>query len=77
MPPGFKAKVGCLETFQLPEQVTGSAGDLAMGKALVDAWKRDGSKYMSRFHNVRRLGGLHICGNHMLVSCADAPQGDM
>lgn len=44
MPPGFKAKVGCLETFQLPEQVTGSAGDMAMGKALVDAWKRDGSK---------------------------------
>lgn len=42
MPPGYKAKVGCLETFQLPDSVTGSASDKAMGQALVKAWKRDG-----------------------------------
>lgn len=46
MPPGYKAKVGCLETFQLPERVTGSAGDRTMGKALIEAWKRDGSEYL-------------------------------
>lgn len=42
MPPGYKAKVGSLETFQLPERVTGSSSDKAMGQALVKAWKRDG-----------------------------------
>lgn len=42
MPPGYTARVGQLETFVLPEKVTGSAGDRAMGKALVDAWRRDG-----------------------------------
>lgn len=42
MPPNHKAKVGYLETFQLPHRVTGSASDKAMGQALVKAWKRDG-----------------------------------
>lgn len=42
MPPGYKARVGCLETFRLPDRVTGSVGDKAMGKALIEAWKRDG-----------------------------------
>lgn len=42
MPPGHKAKVGCLETFDLPDRVTGSPSDKAMGQALVKAWKRDG-----------------------------------
>ncbi|KAK1981531.1 2OG-Fe(II) oxygenase [Colletotrichum cereale] len=42
MPPGYKATVAHLETFTLPDCVTGSKGDLAMGKALVDTWRRDG-----------------------------------
>lgn len=42
MPPGHIAKVGHLETFQLPNRVTGSASDKAMGEALIEAWKRDG-----------------------------------
>lgn len=42
MPPGHKAKVGCLETFNLPESVTGTTGDRNMGKALINAFKRDG-----------------------------------
>ncbi|KAI6363305.1 hypothetical protein MCOR31_007895 [Pyricularia oryzae] len=42
MPPGYKARVGQLETFTLPESVRGSRGDREMGKALVDAWRRDG-----------------------------------
>ncbi|KAK7927544.1 hypothetical protein PG985_004542 [Apiospora marii] len=42
MPPGYVAKVGQLETFKLPERVTGTAEDRAMGRALVDAWRRDG-----------------------------------
>ncbi|KAK7982159.1 hypothetical protein PG996_009850 [Apiospora saccharicola] len=42
MPPGYMAKVGQLETFKLPERVAGTAGDRAMGRALVDAWRRDG-----------------------------------
>lgn len=42
MPPGYKAKVGNLETFTIPESVTGSAQDKAMGKALIEAFRRDG-----------------------------------
>lgn len=42
MPPGFKAHVAELGTFVLAERVTGSVGDRALGKALVDAWRRDG-----------------------------------
>lgn len=42
MPPGYVAKVGHLQTFTLPERVTGSPSDFAKGKALVDAWRRDG-----------------------------------
>ncbi|KAK8868928.1 Clavaminate synthase-like protein [Apiospora arundinis] len=40
MPPGYTAQVGQLETFKLPERVTGTPGDRAMGRALVDAWRR-------------------------------------
>ncbi|OXV10832.1 hypothetical protein Egran_01407, partial [Elaphomyces granulatus] len=42
MPPNYVAKVGDLETFDIPSEVTGSPGDIAMGHALVDAWRRDG-----------------------------------
>lgn len=42
MPPGYKAEVAQLDTFKLPERVTGSFGDHFLGKALVDAWRRDG-----------------------------------
>ncbi|KAI1856709.1 uncharacterized protein JN550_013676 [Neoarthrinium moseri] len=42
MPPGYKARVGLLQTFCLPERVTGSQSDRTMGKALVDAWQKDG-----------------------------------
>ncbi|KAK6852365.1 hypothetical protein PG995_010916 [Apiospora arundinis] len=42
MPPGYTAQVRQLETFKLPERVTGTPGDWAMGRALVDAWRRDG-----------------------------------
>ncbi|KAF5021802.1 hypothetical protein F66182_6177 [Fusarium sp. NRRL 66182] len=42
IPPGYKAKVGKLETFELPEKVSGSDEDKKLGKALVEAWQRDG-----------------------------------
>lgn len=42
MPPGFTAKVGHLETFVLPENVSGSRGDQKLGKAMIDALKKDG-----------------------------------
>ena len=42
MPPGYKAKVGLLRTFSLPETVTGSAGDRRMGKEMIKVWKHDG-----------------------------------
>ncbi|KAK4159197.1 hypothetical protein QBC43DRAFT_132104 [Cladorrhinum sp. PSN259] len=42
MPPGFKAEVAQLDIFEIPGRVIGSAGDKALGKALVDAWRRDG-----------------------------------
>ncbi|KJZ78591.1 hypothetical protein HIM_01982 [Hirsutella minnesotensis 3608] len=42
MPPGFSASVGQLETFVLPEQVSGSVSDRAMAKAMINAWRRTG-----------------------------------
>jgi len=42
MPPGHKAVVGNLQTFELPETLSGSAADKALGKSMIDAWKRDG-----------------------------------
>lgn len=42
MPPNFVAAVGSLQTFDLPDQVTGTPDDIALGKALIDSWRRDG-----------------------------------
>ncbi|EAW08943.1 putative 2OG-Fe(II) oxygenase family oxidoreductase [Aspergillus clavatus NRRL 1] len=42
MPPNYKARVGDLETFELPAVVTGSLADVDLGKALIAAWRRDG-----------------------------------
>lgn len=42
MPPGFTAKLGHLETFVLPDTVRGSTGDKKLGKAMVEAFQRDG-----------------------------------
>ncbi|USP78727.1 2-oxoglutarate-dependent ethylene succinate-forming enzyme [Curvularia clavata] len=42
MPPGHKATVGQLQTFELPETLSGSAADKALGKSMIDAWRRDG-----------------------------------
>ncbi|KAK0715895.1 2-oxoglutarate-dependent ethylene/succinate-forming enzyme [Lasiosphaeris hirsuta] len=42
MPPGFKAEVAQLDTFKLPEHATGSLSNRRLGRALVDAWRRDG-----------------------------------
>jgi isopenicillin N synthase-like dioxygenase len=42
MPPNYVARVGELETFRLPDEVSGHPGDVAMGHALIDAWRRDG-----------------------------------
>ncbi|KAK3390362.1 hypothetical protein B0H63DRAFT_112316 [Podospora didyma] len=55
MPPGYKAQVGQLNTFKLPERVTGSTGDMALGKALVDAWRRDGIIQISMNDQQRSL----------------------
>ncbi|EDU47980.1 2-oxoglutarate-dependent ethylene/succinate-forming enzyme [Pyrenophora tritici-repentis] len=42
MPPNHKATVGNLQTFELPESLNGSVADRALGKSMIDAWKRDG-----------------------------------
>lgn len=42
MPPGFAASVEQLKTFVLPDAVHGSPSDLAMGRAMLETWKRDG-----------------------------------
>ncbi|KAL1848374.1 hypothetical protein Daus18300_013620 [Diaporthe australafricana] len=55
MPPGHKAKVGCLETFDLPDRVTGSPGDKAMGQAIIKAWKRDGIFQISMNSSQREI----------------------
>ncbi|KAL6351690.1 hypothetical protein LRP88_15029 [Fusarium phalaenopsidis] len=42
IPPGYKAKVGQLQTFVLPDKVTGGDLDKKLGKAIVKAWQEDG-----------------------------------
>ncbi|KAL7792136.1 hypothetical protein V8C37DRAFT_380870 [Trichoderma ceciliae] len=42
IPPGFTARVGRLETFTLPEKVSGSVSDKAIADAMIGAWRRDG-----------------------------------
>jgi isopenicillin N synthase-like dioxygenase len=42
MPPHHKAYVGTLRTFKLPHVVTADSGDLALGKTMVDTWRKDG-----------------------------------
>ncbi|EAA28260.3 hypothetical protein GE21DRAFT_6094 [Neurospora crassa] len=42
MPPNFKAQVAHLDTFELPEKITGSASDRALGKAIIDTWRYEG-----------------------------------
>ncbi|OJD29985.1 2-oxoglutarate-dependent ethylene succinate-forming enzyme [Diplodia corticola] len=42
MPPGQKATVGNLKTFELPEVLTGGASDQALGRDMINAWRKDG-----------------------------------
>lgn len=42
MPPGYSATVGQLETFVLPNKVSGTVSDITMAKAMMKAWQRDG-----------------------------------
>ncbi|KAF4505756.1 hypothetical protein G6O67_007672 [Ophiocordyceps sinensis] len=55
MPPGFAATVGQLETFVLPEQVSGSVSDQAMAKAMIRAWRRDGILQVAMSQPQRQL----------------------
>ncbi|KAK3688347.1 putative ethylene-forming enzyme [Podospora appendiculata] len=55
MPPGYKAQVAQLGVFEIPEQVTGSVGDRALGKALVRAWRQDGIIQIAMSEAQRRL----------------------
>lgn len=42
MPPGFKASMGQLETFVLPDKVSDTLSHRAMAKAMINAWRNDG-----------------------------------
>ncbi|KAG7134575.1 2-oxoglutarate-dependent ethylene/succinate-forming enzyme like protein [Verticillium longisporum] len=42
VPPGYKATIGQLQTFVLPETFTSSASDVKLGRAIVAAWQKDG-----------------------------------
>jgi len=55
MPPGYKAQVGQLDTFEIPDRVTGTAGDRALGRALIDAFRRDGIIQIAMDKRQRRL----------------------
>jgi hypothetical protein len=42
MPPGLIASVRPIETFILPERVTGTISDQAIAEAMIRSWRRDG-----------------------------------
>lgn len=73
MPPGFTATVGQLETFVLPEQVSGSVSDQAMARAMVDAWRRDGILQVGMSQLQRRL---YQAANAASRRFFGRPQGD-
>ncbi|TKX19899.1 2-oxoglutarate-dependent dioxygenase-like protein 2 [Elsinoe australis] len=58
MPPGHKASIGSLQTFTLPEKITGSRGDRALGRTMVDAWRRNGILQISMDHTNRKLADV-------------------
>ncbi|KAG5950178.1 hypothetical protein E4U53_005416 [Claviceps sorghi] len=58
MPPGFTATVGSFETFVLPEKVSGNLSDMMMGKAMINAWRRDGLLQIAMSERQGRLYGL-------------------
>lgn len=55
MPPGHKAHVAQLDTFKLPDRTTGSIGDRMLGKALLDAWRRDGIIQIAMSESQKKL----------------------
>src|SRR5271170_7587654 len=42
MPPHHKATIGRLQTFDLPLEVAVTEENHAMGKAMIEAWRKDG-----------------------------------
>jgi len=57
MPEGFRATVAQIETFELPATVTGSRGDRALGRAIVDSWRREGIIQLAMDAEARALSG--------------------
>ncbi len=55
MPPGFRARVGNFDTFELPSGVTHCAGDEALGRAMIQAWRRDGILQFTMTPHQKRL----------------------
>jgi hypothetical protein len=55
MPPGFRARVGNFDTFMLPSSVTHCAGDEALGRAMIQAWRRDGILQFTMSPHQKRL----------------------
>ncbi|OIW31712.1 2-oxoglutarate-dependent ethylene/succinate-forming enzyme [Coniochaeta ligniaria NRRL 30616] len=55
MPPGFRAQVGNFDTFELPSSVTNCAGDEALGRAMIQAWRRDGILQFTMTPQQKRL----------------------
>ncbi|KXT03124.1 hypothetical protein AC578_7686 [Pseudocercospora eumusae] len=43
LPPNQSARIRELQTFALPDEVTGSDADRALGRELVAAWRKDGT----------------------------------
>jgi isopenicillin N synthase-like dioxygenase len=66
LPPGFTAQVGRLETFTLPEKVSGSVCDKAIADAMIGAWRRDGilqidmSKAQQRLYQAANAASRHF-----------------
>ncbi|KAL1840663.1 hypothetical protein VTJ49DRAFT_213 [Mycothermus thermophilus] len=55
IPPGHRADVAALPTFLLPSNVTGSAHDRSLGRALVAQWQREGIIQIAMTNTQRQL----------------------
>ena len=55
MPPNYNATVADLSTFSLPVEVRGDEKDIALGKAMIAAWRKDGILQVSMDQYSRKL----------------------
>lgn len=76
MPPGFRARVDNFDTFELPSRVTHCAGDEALGRAMIQAWRRDGILQFTMSPHQKRLRDAAFAASKRFFSLPHKEKAD-